>query len=203
MTDSKQDKPVEDRTRDSAEAPRPPDAPETVLAGIPPLARPTTLFSPRFKMGFVFTAVAIGLAYFAWTALDSATVNFNNVADVAAMGVTDPDRSIGVIGKLVGNSYVRSADGITASFRLVDEDGTEQVHVSYRGEIGQVFFNDHSEIILQGRKGADDVFIADTLTVRCPTKYLTEQEQAEIEAQNDGSPAPPPYQPDYFSKNPA
>lgn len=166
-----------------------------------PTAKTATLFSPRVKLGIVFALVAAGLVYFGVTAFSSATVNFNTVADVANSGPTAEDRTVGVIGKLVQNSYVRSADGVTANFALVDEGGSTQMQVKYTGEIGQVFFNDHSEIILQGRMGEEQVFEAETLTVRCPSKYLTEQERAEIEAQDNGLPLPPPYQPDYFRDN--
>jgi cytochrome c-type biogenesis protein CcmE len=150
------------------------------------------------KIGVVFLLVAAGLVYFAWTAFASATVNYARVDETALGGPTAEGDTVGVIGKLVKDSYTRSADGKTATFKLVDEEGVQQMQVHYSGEIGQVFFNDHSEIILQGRMGADKVFTADSLTVRCPSKYLTESEQAEIDAQN-GDAVPPPYQPDYFT----
>lgn len=181
----------------------PVDGSDTAEAKAPaPMARPATLFSPRVKMTVVFLLIAAGLTYFAWTAFGSATVTYASVAEVATAGPTEPERSVGVIGKLVENSYVRSADGVTAHFRLVDEGGTQEMQVQYKGEIGQVFFNDHSEIILDGRMGPDNVFIADDLQVRCPTKYLTEQEKAELEAQENGDPLPPPYQPDYYTDAP-
>ena len=123
-----------------------------------------------------------------------------SVAQAVTESPTAADRQVGVSGKLVQNSYVRDADGLTARFSLKDEDGLDHLAVTYRGEIGQVFFNDHSEIILQGQKLADGSFNADSLTVRCPSKYLTEAEQAEIEAQNNGNPEAPPYQPDYFDR---
>lgn len=173
--------------------------PEDSLQAPQSTARPATLFSPRVKLGMVFVMVTAGLVYFGFTAFNSATVNFNRVADVAAAGPTPEDRNIGVIGKLVEDSYVRSADGVTANFTLVDEGGSTQMQVRYTGEIGQVFFNDHSEIILKGRMGADHVFEADDLTVRCPSKYLTEEERAELEAQNGGEPLPDTK--DYFSNN--
>jgi cytochrome c-type biogenesis protein CcmE len=157
-------------------------------------AKPATLFNPRVKLGIVFALVAVGLIYFGWTAFSSSTVNFHKVAEVTAAGPTPDTTTVGVIGKLVPDSYARSADGVTANFALVDDGGSQQMQVMYRGEIGQVFFNDHSEIILQGRLGTDEVFHADTLTVRCPSKYLNEQEKAELEAQqNGGTPVPPPY----------
>ncbi len=164
-------------------------------------AKAATLFSPRLKLGIVFVLVAAGLVYFGVTAFGSATVRFNKVEDLVTAAPTAEDRMVGVIGKLVQDSYVRSADGVTANFALVDEGGSTEMKVVYAGEIGQVFFNDHSEIILQGRVGTDQVFEAETLTVRCPSKYLTEQERAELDAQDNGEPLPPPYQPDYFRDN--
>jgi cytochrome c-type biogenesis protein CcmE len=146
--------------------------------------------------------VACALAYFVFLAFRGATVNYHSVAEALVLEATAPDRMIGVKGKLVGGSYARSPDGLVASFRLRDEDGaaSDTLPVRYGGEIGQVFFNEHSEIILQGTKRADGVFAAEALTVRCPSKYLTEQEKAELEAQGGGNPVPPPYQPDLFKQ---
>ena len=163
-------------------------------------ARTSTLMRPRAKLGFAFVLVAGALIYFAFTAFQGATVSYLSVAQALADSPTVIDRQVGVIGKLVQDSYVRDADGLTARFSIKDEDGAEELEITYKGEIGQVFFNDHSEIILQGQKLVDGSFTADNLTVRCPSKYLTEAEQAEIEAQNNGNPEVPPYQPDYFDQ---
>ena len=163
-------------------------------------ARTSTLMGPRAKLAVAFVLVAAALAYFAFTAFEGATVDYMSVAQVSEVAPTAVDRQVGVTGKLVQDSYVRDADGLTAHFAIKDEDGIEELSVVYKGEIGQVFFNDHSEIILQGQKMVDGSFNADNLTVRCPSKYLTEAEQAEIDAQNNGDPSAPPYQPDYFDK---
>ena len=163
-------------------------------------ARTTTLMGPRQKMVFAFTLASIALAYFAFTAFQGATVNYLSVDQASSESPTASDRQVGVTGKLVKDSYVRDADGITARFSIKDENGSEKLAVTYAGEIGQVFFNDHSEIIVQGRKLVDGSFKADNLTVRCPSKYLTEAEQAELDAQNNGDPSAPPYQPNYFDQ---
>ena len=163
-------------------------------------ARTSTLMGPRAKLAFAFVLVTAALAYFAFTAFEGATVDYLSVAQVYDGAPTADDRQVGVTGKLVQDSYVRDADGLTARFSIKDEDGMEHLDVIYKGEIGQVFFNDHSEIILQGQKMVDGSFNAANLTVRCPSKYLTESEQAEIDAQNNGNPLSPPYQPDYFDK---
>ena len=163
-------------------------------------AQTSTLMGPRTKLAFAFILVSAALAYFAFTAFEGATVDYLSVAEVGVASPTEIDRQVGVTGKLVQDSYVRDADGLTAHFSIKDEDGIDQLEVIYKGEIGQVFFNDHSEIILQGQKLVDGSFNADNLTVRCPSKYLTESEQAEIDAQNDGDPLAPPYQPNYFDQ---
>ena len=155
---------------------------------------------PRAKLSIALVLVTAALVYFAFVAFDGATVSYLSVAQAIDESPTASDRQVGVSGKLVQDSYIRDADGLTARFSLEDEDGSDQIRIVYRGEIGQVFFNDHSEIILQGQKLADGSFTADNLTVRCPSKYLTEAEQAEIEAQNNGNPLAPPYQPDYFDR---
>ncbi len=176
------------------------DQDQKLTPGAASPARTSTLMSPRTKFVFALVLVAGALAYFAFTAFEGATVSYLSVAQALAESPTAPDRQVGVTGKLVQDSYVRDADGLTARFSIKDEDGYEELAITYRGEIGQVFFNEHSEIILQGQKLVDGSFNADNLTVRCPSKYLTEAEQAEIEAQNDGNPAAPPYQPDYFDQ---
>jgi len=163
-------------------------------------ARTSTLMGPRAKLAFAFILVSAALAYFAFTAFEGATVDYLSVAQVYDGAPTADSRQIGVTGKLVQDSYARDADGLTARFSIKDEDGVQHLDVVYTGEIGQVFFNDHSELILQGQKMVDGSFNAANLTVRCPSKYLTESEQAEIEAQNNGDPLTPPYQPDYFDK---
>jgi cytochrome c-type biogenesis protein CcmE len=153
---------------------------------------------PRSRLLFFGVLVTGAIVYFAVLAFQNATVSYASVDDVASDGPTAEGRTVGVSDKLVSGSYARSADGLVASFHLKDEDGSRTMPVQYSGEVGQVFFNEHSEIILKGALGADGVFSADTLTVRCPSKYLTEQERAEIAAQDSGQPVPPPYQPDYF-----
>ena len=161
-------------------------------------AKSTVLISGKAKIIAVAALFLIGVTYLAVVAFNEATVRFSSVDYVVSNEILREDQTIGVLGKLVPGSYIKSPDGVTANFRLKDENGSLELPVMYAGEVGQVFFNDHSEIILNGRLGSDGVLHADTLTVRCPSKYLTEQEQMEL----DGQLEPPPYQPDYFDSQP-
>jgi cytochrome c-type biogenesis protein CcmE len=40
-----------------------------------------------------------------------------------------------------------------------------------------LFFNPHSEIILEGRYGPDDVFETESILVKCPSKYQALEEE--------------------------
>ncbi len=161
-------------------------------------AKSTVLMSGKARIVAVAVIFLVGVVYLAATAFNEATVEFLSVEDAVKIEATVEPQSIGVLGKLVPGSYIKSPDGVTANFRLKDEHGSVELPVVYSGEVGQVFFNDHSEIILNGQMGSDGVLQAEVLTVRCPSKYLTEQEQAELDGQSE----PPPYQPDYFDSQP-
>ena len=161
-------------------------------------AKSTVLMSGKAKIAIVGLLFLIGISYLAWIAFSEATVKYLSVNEAIEIDTFDNAQSIGVVGKLVPGSYIKSPDGVTANFRLKDENGSSQLPVVYAGEVGQVFFNDHSEIILNGTMSSDGVLEAHLLTVRCPSKYLTEQEQMEIEGEIE----PPPYQPDYLDSKP-
>ncbi len=173
------------------------DTPSTPSAAVSS-AKSTVLLSGKAKIAAVAGLFLIGVVYLAATAFSEATVEYLSINEVVENGAYGDAQSIGVLGKLVPGSYIKSPDGVTANFRLKDEGGSIELPVVYSGEVGQVFFNDHSEIILNGTMGSDGVLEAQLLTVRCPSKYLTEQEQMEL----DGKLEPPPYQPDYFSSEP-
>ena len=167
-------------------------------APAPSGAKSTVLMSGKARVAAVAVLFLVGVVYLAITAFNEATVEFLSVEDAVKVQTQDDGNAVGVVGKLVPDSYIKSPDGITANFRLKDEHGSIELPVVYAGEVGQVFFNDHSEIILNGKMGSDGVLQAEMLTVRCPSKYLTEQEQMEL----DGQLEPPPYQPDYFDAKP-
>ena len=163
-----------------------------------PAAKSTILLSGKAKIAVVAVLFLISIGFLAAQAFREATVEYMSVDEAVEHDVFGEVQSIGVLGKLVPGSYIKSPDGVTANFRLRDENGSLELPVVYAGEVGQVFFNDHSEIILNGTMDSDGVLEAQMLTVRCPSKYLTEQEKMEL----DGDLEPPPYQPDYFDSQP-
>ena len=117
-------------------------------------------------------------AAFPGNALYFLTVSeFNQKADV------QDGRLVRVSGKLVDGTFARPERSTLSNFQLTDKDGESPGSVllaSYTGVLPDLFFNPHSEIILEGSVGADHVFQADNILVKCPSKYrsLEEEEQA-------------------------
>lgn len=143
-----------------------------------PTARATTLMSPRVRLAIAAVLFIGALGYFSFLAFRSATVYYLTVGELEQTGPTAEGRLVRVAGKLVDGSFVRDADGLDVSFRLKDDRGNT-LPVAYRGEVGQLFFNEHSELILEGKYTGDRIFHTETLIVRCPSKYVSLQESGE------------------------
>ena len=83
-----------------------------------------------------------------------------------------------VSGKLVQESFTREEGTTLSYFRLTSGpddalgDGP-QVAASYHGIMPDLFFNPHSEIVLEGRYTPEQVFQTDNILVKCPSKYLS------------------------------
>ncbi|MFP6679813.1 MAG: cytochrome c maturation protein CcmE [Dehalococcoidia bacterium] len=150
-------------------------------------ARATTLLTPRMKVAVALVLFAGALGYFVFTTFSNATVYYMSVSEIEAGGPTDPDTFVRISGKLVEESFVRQPNGLDAKFEIQDEAG-DVLDVDYSGEIGQVFFNPHSVIDLEGRYSEEGVFVTEHLVIKCPSKFLTEAERDELEGGNGSAP---------------
>ena len=132
----------------------------------------------RFKIIIAFIAITISVIYLVIASFSSATTNYMSVEDALNETVNN-NASLGIIGRLVPNSFRRSADGLTAYFSITDESSEQQMSVSYSGEIGEIFFNENAEIIIQGSMSENGIFKTDTLSIRCPSKYVDSLESGD------------------------
>ena len=104
--------------------------------------------------------------------------NFEKVLDGEALQKSSQGEAnnLGIIGKLVPNSFHRSTDGMTAYFSITNEESLETLPVSYSGEIGEIFFNQNAEIIIRGSMQSDGLFKTQELSIKCPSKYVDNYE---------------------------
>ena len=122
----------------------------------------------KILIGMVVLIGALG--YFAFMAFQSATVYYYTVSEMSEVGATPDGRFVRVSGKLVPDSFTRGDGTTVASFNLTD--GTQVLQATHDGVIPELFFNEHSEIILEGSHTPGGVFQSQNVIVKCPSKYV-------------------------------
>ena len=119
------------------------------------------------------------LFYLAYLAFQGSTVYYVTVDDLLAQGAdATTERAVRVNGVLLEGSFVRETGSTEARFVLADPEGVGQVDAVYNGVVPDLFFNEHSQVVAEGRYGTDGVFHADLLIVKCPSKYASEASSA-------------------------
>lgn len=121
------------------------------------------------KFGLVGFVIILALVYFVYAAFKDAPVYYYSVSEVLSESGEFDSNIVRVNGKLIAESFVRNEGTTLAHFSITD--GLNTLNASYVGAVPDLFFNDRSEIIVEGSLSLDDTFIADTVIVKCPTKY--------------------------------
>ena len=112
--------------------------------------------------------------YLFYMAFQSATVYYYTVGELRELGPTPEGRMVRVNGKLVEDSFERIDTSTLAHFSLTD--GSDTLSAAHDGILPDLFFNEHSEIILEGSFGQDGVFQSHNVIVKCPSKYVAAEE---------------------------
>lgn len=147
----------------------------------------------RLRLAILGVVIALAVGYMIYAAFPGNALYFLTVSEFMGGEEYQDGRVLRVSGKLVPGSFQREAGGTLARFRLVDQPagapegalidaaavvatGSPILQASYVGVMPDLFFNPHSEIILEGSYGADDVFLTDNILVKCPSKYQSLEE---------------------------
>ena len=131
----------------------------------------------RFIILGVVLALAVG--YMVYAAFPGNVLYFLTVSEFMRADEYRDGRTIRVAGSLVGGSFHRQEKSTFSNFQLTDKEGgaPERMTASYVGVMPDLFFNPHSEIILEGRYSPDNVFEAESILVKCPSKYQALEEE--------------------------
>jgi len=123
----------------------------------------------------VLSAVIIlALGYMIYAAFPGNTLYFLTVSEFSEKSEVQDGRLLRVSGKLVEGTFGRNGNSIDSLFQITDNDGDSfsvTLMASYTGVLPDLFFNPHSELILEGSYGVNEVFHADNILVKCPSKY--------------------------------
>ena len=132
------------------------------------------LSSNRGKLLIALVVLIGAFGYLAYMAFESATVYYYTVGELRELGPTPEGRMVRVNGKLVEDSFERIDTSTLVRFSLTD--GADTLSAAHDGILPNLFFNEHSEIILEGSYGQDGVFQSHNVIVKCPSKYVAAEE---------------------------
>lgn len=110
----------------------------------------------------------MALGYFGYTAFQGATVFYLTVGELLNGGA-EAGKTVRVSGKLVADSFRREPQGTVAHFSLTD--GRQTLPATYNGVVPELFFNEQSDIVLEGYYDTQGVFQSREIIVKCPSKY--------------------------------
>ena len=140
--------------------------------------------SHRTRFIIIAVVVALALAFMIWAAFGENTRYFLTVSEFndkqAVHEITD-GQMVRVSGKLVEGTFDRPEKSTISHFQITDKEGAYSgsalLLATYDGVLPDLFFNPHSEIILEGSYNGDGVFQANEILVKCPSKYQDLEEK--------------------------
>lgn len=126
-----------------------------------------TRFSP--KVWIAVAALVAGFAILFGVGLRGSMVYYLTVSEyLDRHSHEDLGENFRVNGNVVRGTIERAPGGMGARFRMTD--GKTEMPVTYARETPDTFV-DGSEVVVEGRMGADGLFEAHTLLAKCPSKY--------------------------------
>jgi cytochrome c-type biogenesis protein CcmE len=136
--------------------------------------------SNRTRFLVLSAVIVLALGYMIYAAFPGNALYFLTVSEFNNKSEVQDGRLLRVSGKLVEGTFGRDGNSIDSSFQITDKDGDSPattLNASYTGVLPDLFFNPHSELILEGSYGANQVFHADNILVKCPSKYRDLEEE--------------------------
>ena len=133
----------------------------------------TSKVAGRLKLIVSITILLGALGYFVFMTVDSATVYYYTIAEIEEKGADDSGKLVRVSGKLVSDSFTRPPNSVLARFDLTD--GTKTLNAVHSGIVPDLFFNEHSNIVLEGLYTQSGVFESQNVIVKCPSKYIASE----------------------------
>ena len=136
--------------------------------------------SNKARFLLVSAVVILALGYMIYAAFPGNALYFLTVSEFNSKSEVQDGRLLRVSGMLVEGTFGREGNTIESQFQITDKDGDSPgvtLQASYTGVLPDLFFNPHSELILEGSYGANEVFHADNILVKCPSKYRDLEEE--------------------------
>ena len=145
----------------------------------------------KFVIGGLLILGAV--VFLIWSSTAATSEYFLTIDELNAKGASVAERNVRLSGAVIGDSIKYDAETLTLTFEIahvpadqatIDDEGglAEALHqavtdpsrsrikIEYIGPMPDLL-RDEAQAIVTGKLGADGVFRADELLLKCPTKY--------------------------------
>ena len=123
----------------------------------------------RKRFLIVGLTVAIALGYLGFTAFQGASMYYLTVDELLARGDAAYGEQVRLMGRVADGSVDKNPSANTLRFDVTSEDGASLPAV-YSGMVPDAF-KEEADVVLEGSLTPAGTFQADTLLVKCPSKY--------------------------------
>ena len=121
----------------------------------------------KLKFIIAIAIIALTVGYLVYGGVKDTMVYYLTVEELRAQVPTVYDSRVRVSGTVVPGTIIKDSDG-ALEFKITD--GSQTIEVAYEGIVPDIFADD-VEAVVEGVYAKNDVFEADTLLAKCPTKY--------------------------------
>ena len=125
------------------------------------------------KLKFIFAIIIIAgaISYLVFSGVKDTMVYYLTIEELQAKVPDVYGERVRVSGTVVPGTIEKDNNG-DIKFKITD--GTNKINVNYSGIIPDVFADD-VEAVVEGNYTQQNVFIADILLAKCPTKYESDE----------------------------
>ena len=121
----------------------------------------------KLKFIIAIAVIALTVSYLVYGGVKDTMVYYLTVEELKAKVPTVYDSRVRVSGTVVPGTIIKDTNG---ALEFPIPDGTPIIAVAYEGIVPDIFADD-VEAVVEGVYAKNDVFQADTLLAKCPTKY--------------------------------
>ncbi len=121
----------------------------------------------KLKFIIAIAVIALTVSYLVYGGVKDTMVYYLTVEELKAQVPTVYDSRVRVSGTVVPGTIIKDTNG-ALEFQITD--GTQIIDVAYDGIVPDIFADD-VEAVVEGVYAKNDVFEADILLAKCPTKY--------------------------------
>lgn len=125
--------------------------------------------------------IALAIGYLIFSSLQTATAAYYMTVEEALSGNMETDKYYRIEGKINLDEviYDTKKTPIELKFQIYDENSPDQKITVIYNDVKPDNFEDAISAVVQGKLNTDGTFQADTLNLKCPSKY--EQEASSVD----------------------